>query len=70
MKMGELYNIFEYEILSNDELDRMSHADDAITCYFACRIVGKEILLKIDRSRESETYEIDWSKYNRDVDRF
>lgn len=66
----ELYNISKHEILSNDELDRTFHADDAITCYFACRIVGKEILLKIDRERESETYEIDWNKYNRDVARF
>lgn len=66
----ELYNISKHAILSNDELDRTFHADDAITCYFACRIVGKEILLKIDRERESETYEIDWNKYNRDVARF
>lgn len=66
----ELYNISKHEILSNDELDRTFHADDAITCYFACRIVGKEILLKIDRARESETYEIDWNKYNRDFKRF
>ncbi len=34
-----------YEILSDEELDRTFHADDAIICYFACIIVGKEILL-------------------------
>ena len=66
----ELYNISKHEILSNDELDRTFHADDAIICYLACRIVGKEILLKIDKARESETYEIDCNKYNRDVNRF
>lgn len=66
----DLYNISKHEILSNDELDRTFHADDAITCYFACRIVGKEILLKIDKERESKTYEIDWNKYNRDFNRF
>lgn len=66
----DLYNISKHEILSNGELDRTFHADDAITCYFACRIVGKEILLKIDKARESKIYEIDWNKYNRDFNRF
>lgn len=66
----ELYNISKHEILSNDELDRTFHAEDAIICYLACRIVGKEILLKIDKARENETYEIDWKKYDRDFNRF
>lgn len=66
----DLYNISKHEILSSDKLDRTLHADDAITCYFACRIVGKEILLNIDKARESETYELDWNKYNRDFNRF
>ena len=66
----ELYNISKHEILSNDELDRTFHADDAIICYFACRIVGKEILIKIDIEREQQTYEIDWEKYGRDLNRF
>lgn len=57
-------------ILSNDELDRTFHADDAIICYFACRIVGKKILLKIDKETEKETYEIDWNKYGTKVNRF
>lgn len=34
----DLYNISKHVILSNDELDRTFHADDAIICYFACRI--------------------------------
>ncbi|MCI8273160.1 MAG: hypothetical protein HFJ55_03645 [Clostridia bacterium] len=65
-----LYNISKHEILSNDELDRTFHADDAITCYFACRIVGKEILLKTDAKREQQTFEIDWKKYSRNINRF
>lgn len=63
----DLYNISKHEILSNDELDRTFHADDAIICYFACRIVGKKILLKTDQDRENETYEIDWNNYGRKV---
>lgn len=59
----DLYNISKHEILSNEELDRTFHADDAIICYLACRIVGKEILLIIDNEREKETYEINWNKY-------
>ena len=66
----ELYNISKHEILSNAELDRTFHVDDAVICYFACRIVGKEILLKIDKERENKTYEIDWNKYNRECNRF
>lgn len=38
----DLYNISKHVILSNDEIDRTFHADDAIICYFACRIVGKK----------------------------
>ena len=66
----DLYNISKHEILSNDEVDRTFHADDAIICYFACRIVGREILLKIDRERELETYEINWKKYGKKINRF
>lgn len=66
----ELYNISKHEIQSNDEIDRTFHADDAIVYYFACRIVGKDILLKVDNERESQTYEIDWNKYNRKTNRF
>lgn len=66
----DLYNISKHEILSDDELDRTFHADDAIFCYFACRIVGKEILLKVDTGREKETYEIDWDKYGIKINRF
>lgn len=63
----DLYNISKHEILSDEELDRTFHADDAIICYFACRIVGKEILLKIDPVRASSIYEIDWNNYGRKV---
>ena len=66
----DLYNISKHEILSDDELDRTFHADDAIICYFACRIVGKEILLLIDNEREKETYEIYWEKYGIKINRF
>lgn len=66
----DLYNISKHEILSNDELDRTFHADDAIICYFACRIVGKKILLKTDQERENEIYEIDWDKYGIEINRF
>lgn len=55
----EIYNIAKHEILSNNELDRTFHADDAIMYYFACRIVGKQILLKIDEERTMEAYDID-----------
>lgn len=57
-------------ILSNDYLDRTFHADDAIICYFACRIVGKKILLMIDEETEKKTYEVDWKKYGTKVKRF
>ena len=66
----DLYNISKHEILSNDYLDRTFHAEDAIICYFACRIVGKEILLKVDNEREKETYKINWNKYGKDINRF
>lgn len=66
----DLYNISKHEILSDEELDRTFHADDAIICYFACRIVGKEILLIIDNEREKETYEINWEKYGRSIEHF
>lgn len=66
----ELYNISKHVILSNNEIDRTFHADDAIICYFACRIVGKEILLKTDEEREKETYEINWNKFGRKINRF
>lgn len=66
----DLYNISKHVILSNDELDRTFHADDAIICYFACRIVGKKILLMIDEKTEKETYEIDWEKYGVKINRF
>ncbi len=66
----DLYNISKHEILSNDELDRTFHANDAIICYFACRIVGKKILLKIDPKTENETYEINWNKYGIKINRF
>lgn len=66
----DLYNISKHEILSNDELDRTFHADDAIICYFACRIVGKKILLKIDEKINKETYEINWDKYDKEINRF
>lgn len=66
----DLYNISKHVILSNDELDRTFHADDAIICYFACRIEWKEILLKTDYIRESETYEINLDKYGMEIDRF
>ena len=66
----DIYNIAKHEILSNDELDRTFHSDDAIVCYFACRIVGKEILLKIDDEREQQIYEINWEKYGKNINRF
>lgn len=66
----DLYNISKHEILSNAELDRTFHADDAIICYFACRIVGKKILLMVDKVTEKESYEIDWNKYGIKIDRF
>lgn len=66
----DLYNISKHEILSNDEVNRTFHADDALICYFACRIVGKNILLKIDSQREKETYEINWEKYGKNINRF
>lgn len=66
----DIYNISKHEILSDNELDRTFHMDDAIFCYFACRIVGKEILLKIDAERETMTYEINWEKYGRQINRF
>lgn len=66
----DLYNISKHEILSDEELDRTFHADDAIICYFACRIVGKEILLIIDNENEKGTYEIDWNKYGLEISRF
>lgn len=66
----DIYNISKHEILSNNELDRTFHADDAIIYYFACRIVGKKILLTIDKEREQEKYEINWNKYNLIINRF
>ena len=45
-------------ILSNDDLDRTFHADDAIICYFACRIVGKKILLMIDEKRKRKNMKL------------
>ena len=66
----DLYNISKHVILSNDELDRTFHADDAIICYLACKIVRKKILLNIDEEIEKETYEIDWNKYGTKVIRF
>lgn len=66
----DLYNISKHEILSDEKLGRTFHADDAIICYFACRIVGKEILLIIDNEREKETYEINWNKYDLEINRF
>lgn len=66
----DLYNISKHVILSNDELDRTFHADDAIICYFACRIIGRKILLEIDNERGIDTYKIDWDKYGTKVNRF
>ena len=65
-----IYNISKHEILSDEKLDRTFHADDAIMCYFACRIVGKKIMLKVDRERQEQIYEIDWNKYGRKINRF
>lgn len=65
----EIYNVSKHKISLNDELDRIFHADDTIICYFTCRLVGKEILLKIDEIRENKTYEIDWNKYERDINK-
>lgn len=65
-----IYNISKHEILSDDELDRTFHADDAIIYYFACRIIGKKILLEIDEERASGVYEINWDKYGRNINRF
>lgn len=45
-------------------------SDDAIICYFACRIVGKKIILIMDEKTEKETYEIDWYKYGIKINRF
>lgn len=58
----DLYNISKHEILSDETLDRTFHMDDAIICYFACRIVGKELLLRIDKERMQEEYEIVWDR--------
>jgi len=66
----DLYNISKHEILSGKSLDRTFHADDAIICYFACRIVGKEILLIVDNEREKEIYEINWDNYGRSLRHF
>lgn len=66
----DLYNISKHEILSNDELDRTFHADDAIICYFACRVEGRKILMLIDSENEQQTYEINWNKYDRYIERF
>jgi len=66
----DIYNISKHEILSDDKLDRTFHSDDAIICYFACRIIGKEILLWVDNSRERLMYEIDWDKYGIKINRF
>ena len=66
----DIYNISKHEILSDDELTRTFGADDAIIYYFACRIVGKEILIKVYEKMESQIYEIDWNKYRRDINRF
>lgn len=63
----EIYNISKHEILSDEELDRTFHADDAIICYLACRVVGKQILLKIDHIRTNSIYEINWNNYGRKV---
>ena len=63
----DIYNISKHEILSDNELDRTFLADDAIICYLACRIVGKEILLKIDEERAKHIYEIDWNNYGKEV---
>ena len=66
----DLYNISKHEILSNDEIDRTIHLDDAIICYFASRIVGKKILMLINNNTEQETYEINWEKYGKNINRF
>lgn len=63
----DIYNISKHEILSDGKLDRTFHADDAILCYLACRVVGREILLEIDEERAKNIYEIDWNKYGRKV---
>ena len=56
--------------ISNDEIDRTIHLDDAIICYFASRIVGKKILMLINNNTEQETYEINWEKYGKNINRF
>ena len=66
----DLYNISKHEILSNDEIDRTFHLDDAIICYFASRIVGKKILMLINNNTEQEIYEINWEKYGKNINRF
>ena len=65
-----LYNISKHEILSNDQLDRTFHLDDAIICYFASKIVGKKILMLIDSEKCQETYKINWEKYGKNINRF
>ncbi len=65
-----LYNISKHEILSNETLDRTFHADDAIIYYYASRIIGKEILLIIDKERTNAKYQIEWNKYGREINRF
>ncbi len=54
----------------DDKTDRTFHADDAIICYFACRIVSRKILLMIDEETEKKKYEIDWDKYGMKINRF
>ncbi len=66
----DIYNISKHVILSDDKTDRTFHADDAIICYFACRIVGRKILLMIDEETEKKKYEIDWDKYGMKINRF
>lgn len=66
----DLYNISKHEILSNDGIDRTFHLDDAIICYFASRIVGKKILMLIDNNTAQGTYEINWNKYGKNINRF
>lgn len=66
----DLYNISKHEILSNDQNDRTFHLDDALLCYYATRIVGKEILLEFNCENALEKYGINWNKYGHEIERF
>lgn len=65
-----LYNDAKHDVYSRDDRTRLFIPEDAITCYFASRIIGKNILILLEHPRAKDKYEIDWRKFGRTVKHF